>query len=983
MKENVEVYFPKQFLTLGGVHMLISDCGLKKAGIFYANVLLTVFALISPSRADIIRGTVTDQDDNTPIANVKVGVGPTHFTLTGVDGKYELNTDAVSVNGDRKAGPPRLDFEASSQTFSWIGYAGETVIEIRNARGERVGHPASVTAETRFRMPDLAQGLYFVHFSMGSYGFQQKVAKLGAAGYATQGSAPAFALKPLEKTALANTVTFERTDYASTTKDVNGSLDGVDMKLKRGPVATLDNGLLNVKFDRASEKVTLATAGGKVFFEEATLNRTGGNAKVVDRTDKTFGKGLSIEIAYAGGHINRIMLYPGVPFAMFQTGVKNSGTGPQLLRKQPTLSGYVNNIGSNLKTLGTQGLNDANQQSYSYIAVADPATRNGVVAGWLTHDRGNGVVFSTAAAPRAKLDARIEYGTLNIRPNTLEEMEVLGVGYFADARLGMEAWADNVAKVYDIHLRPQPNGFVTWYSDKCQRGGDQTCVPQLADWINTHGLRNFGFSFIQIDDYWQAGLKGGNDGPAKNFNMVDPTGPYSNGMKPVADKIKAAGLTAGIWFMPFSGNLRDPFFSPHKDWFVKGADGNPPENHWAIHPLDMSSKGARDNLTGFTARMSKEWGFKYFKMDGLYHGTAGDHLYTQNNYSDDWETAPNRPVSFADQYQTPIENMRNGLKAIRAAAGDDVFLLGCSLIMNLRALSGAVGLVDAFRVGPDNNYDWARVTKGPQYGTKFFHFNKRLWYNDPDPVYLRAAVPVTQTRAMCSWAGITGQFTVHSDWLPDVPAAQLDIFKRVIPTHQVKNVRPVDIFDRAMANVWVLSDTTKTPRRDVLFAINWDAAAAMTQSYTFDKLGLVPGATYVGFDFWANKFLPPFTGSRSFLIPGADCQVIAVRQVADYPMVISTNRHVTQGVIDIASETWDAGTKTLSGVSHVVAGDMYELRIVTAKAGGNWAPASAKVSAADAAANVTVDAPALDGANVRVKIHSPNNRDVSWSVVFN
>jgi hypothetical protein len=56
-----------------------------------------VAAVAVAVRADVIRGTVTDQDDNTPIANVKVGVSTSKFVFTGVDGKYEMNTDAVGV----------------------------------------------------------------------------------------------------------------------------------------------------------------------------------------------------------------------------------------------------------------------------------------------------------------------------------------------------------------------------------------------------------------------------------------------------------------------------------------------------------------------------------------------------------------------------------------------------------------------------------------------------------------------------------------------------------------------------------------------------------------------------------------------------------------------------------------------------------------------------------------------------------------------
>ena len=88
-------------------------------------------------------------------------------------------------------------------------------------------------------------------------------------------------------------------------------------------------------------------------------------------------------------------------------------------------------------------------------------------------------------------------------------------------------------------------------------------------------LKPFGFDFIQIDDEWQEGVA--DNGPKKNFTTHAPNGPYPGGMKAAADNITKLGLTPGIWFMPFAGNYKDPFFKDHQDWFAKNPDGKPYE----------------------------------------------------------------------------------------------------------------------------------------------------------------------------------------------------------------------------------------------------------------------------------------------------------------------------------------------------------------------------------------------------------------------
>ena len=98
-----------------------------------------------------------------------------------------------------------------------------------------------------------------------------------------------------------------------------------------------------------------------------------------------------------------------------------------------------------------------------WTAIAETETRKGIVAGWLTSDRGSGVVFSELKNGKIFVQAQIDYGKLHVKPGQTETLETFAVGYFDDARFGLEAWADAVAKVYLVKLKPQPVGYCTWY----------------------------------------------------------------------------------------------------------------------------------------------------------------------------------------------------------------------------------------------------------------------------------------------------------------------------------------------------------------------------------------------------------------------------------------------------------------------------------------------------------------------------------------
>jgi hypothetical protein len=455
---------------------------------------------------------------------------------------------------------------------------------------------------------------------------------------------------------------------------------------------------------------------------------------------------------------------------------------------------------------------------------------------------------------------------------------------------------------------------------------------------------------------------------------VKPNGPYPHGMQPVAEKIQSLGLTAGIWFMPFARNHQDPEYKDRQDWFVKRGNAKPYETDWGGTSLDLTHPEVKAHLTQLVKTVHS-WGYNYFKMDGLWTGTATEQMYVNDHYKDD-HIGNNAP--FHDPTKTNIEAYRDGLKLLREAAGPDVFFSGCNVSQNMRSLGGTIGLVDSMRVGPDNGSDWGGIITGPLRGSRLYFLNGRVWWNDPDPYYIRTNLPLNQARVLSSWVGIAGFFALNSDWLPGLPAERIEIMKRIMPAHGA-TARPVDYFDNRFTTTWVVTDTKQAVRRDVIGLFNYHDGE-MKVNETRERLGLVPGKTYHAFDFWANKLLPDFAGSFKTQVAPRSCSVIAVRADEGHPLVLSTSRHVTQGIVDLSGEVWRGGK--LSATSKIVGNDPYELRIAGLADGGKiWRPVSADVSPSDKTARVTVsclESPDL----LRVRLRCPQSRDVTWTVQF-
>lgn len=551
-----------------------------------------------------------------------------------------------------------------------------------------------------------------------------------------------------------------------------------------------DRYIINIETADSSFSIA-AKPSGKKFLVNGKLSGTGGTAKAVKLTDKTFGSGKGIEIVYPDGNRESAALYPGLPFVMFRSTFHNSGNEPIVLNRIPLVSAGVD-IGkavADIKTLGTGGLLEAskNQGSYAFLAVADPVSRSGVVCGWLTHDRGSGVVFSPVEDNAVRIKAQMEYGRLLIKPGKDAVGEAFIIGYFEDARFGLEDYADAIAKFYKVKLPPHHPGLSTWYMEKNNKACDEKNILELSKYA-AKNLKPFGFDFIQIDDWWQDGTKG--NGPAKNFTTHRADGPYPSGMKATAENIKKVGLTPGIWFMPFAGTYNDPFFKDHQEWFAKGPDGKPYDVKWGGTCLDMTQPGAREYLRNLVKTIAKKWGYKVFKLDGFWTGSATRQTYVNNGYKED---NLGESVLFNPD-KTNIEALRDGTKLIREAAGHDVFLLGCCVSQNMRSFGGSFGLLDAMRVGPDTGAGQI----GSMHASRLWFLNGRVWWNDPDCVSVRAKVSLEQARLNASFTTIAGDLFYNSDWMPDFPAERLDILRRCIPTHYSVS-RPVDVFENQPA----------------------------------------------------------------------------------------------------------------------------------------------------------------------------------------
>ena len=538
--------------------------------------------------------------------------------------------------------------------------------------------------------------------------------------------------------------------------------------------------------------------------------------------------------------------------------------------------------------------------SCGYLALAEPMTRRGVVVAWLTNLKACGALAFGREDGRIRVTPIADYGPMTVFPDGPQDADTFVIGAFDDCRRGLEAYADAAAERFAIKLPPNRSGYCSWCSDRygysdrsefargCGAGTESSSCEYAA--VAAKLLKPYGFDFIQFDDQWQNGEE--INGPARDYTKTHPKGGYPNGFVRTVGCINANGFAAGLWFIPFGGQERE------KDWaygdiFVKSANDVPKLSHsafkkplpypkrrgetcrsvWNGDPVDFSRPEGRAYLAGLVKKFTYGWGFRYLKCDGISGGFAAD-LYG----GEEWMDQGFANAVFADPTTSNVENYRRGFETIRKAAAPGTFILACNL-GSIRAMAPSFGLVDGMRIGNDNGPIDAfpeRYLIGQVAGSSRYFFNGRVWWADPDSVYVRKTVPYTRAKSTASWVWLTGSLYECGDWLPDLPDDRVELLRRTLRHHGSTNVRPIDFFESEIPNAWLLEtkDGVQT-----LGVFNWSTNKALAVDYPFDYAGLDPDAAYTGEEMWSGEKLPAFRHRFRATVPPDDCRIYRLKKV--------------------------------------------------------------------------------------------------------
>ena len=477
----------------------------------------------------------------------------------------------------------------------------------------------------------------------------------------------------------------------------------------------------------------------------------------------------------------------------------------------------------------------------------------------------------------------------------------------ADPFTALESYAQAMADVQQVHLNPIINGWCSWfYSHEYINEEEVLRNTEFA----ARALKPYGLEYVQIDAGW-----------FRTYGEWEGNQNFPHGMKWLAAKIRDWGLHAGIWFAPYCIAEGTDVFSKHHDWLLTDNDSQVkqcggglsspqvgpygiPSLMTKIYGLDVTHPGAATWLHELFKKVSDDWEYEFIKIDFVEWS-----LLSAERYHD-------RSCSQAGAY-------RKGFEIIRDAIGPRRHLLDCGPMNN------TAGLLDSARIELDQpQLTWEQYTgnfnSSAPAMAKRYYFNHKSWINDADHLGL-ALLTLAQSKAAASIIALSGGTVISGDRLVDLDPDRLEILRKVYPSYGVAG-RPIDLFEADRPEIFEIPIKTNFAEWSVVALFNY-ADAFMEKSVTLERLRLSESKTYLAFEFWTQRLVGEFDRELRVRVEPESVALLSVHPIAGVPRVISTDRHFTQGAVELKNVNWNTSSNILSGTSVGAVGTAHNISV--------------------------------------------------------
>jgi hypothetical protein len=370
------------------------------------------------------------------------------------------------------------------------------------------------------------------------------------------------------------------------------------------------------------------------------------------------------------------------------------------------------------------------------------------------------------------------------------------------------------------------------------------------------------------------------------------------------------------------GMPSDDFARQHPEWMLfndasEVDKSTPGRNLKYRHPHHQPYVTYDYTDKGFQAHFLKVW--KHIAQAGV-RGVKVDYPATA------W-----RPeVGFDDRHATTSAAYRIPFQLLREAFGRDGFIDERNLGESTRPhLEVTAGIVDTQRTwGDSKDYEPAMVTIS---GLRWYK-NRSVFHYYPDTKAVHGLTPGIRQSLLTMIFLTSGRLDLASSFSLFTPEITRDVSRTYPHYREIHSARPLDAFT-GVKNPQVYALELTPDWQQVTFYNTGGTRAEISTTISGERagnaIGLDPAADYHAYEFWTDTYLGKLPGSARLAreLEPNHCAMISLRKAMPHPQVVSTDRHLLQGWVDLTDVQWDAASKTLGGSARVIGGEPFRIAI--------------------------------------------------------
>ena len=503
-----------------------------------------------------------------------------------------------------------------------------------------------------------------------------------------------------------------------------------------------------------------------------------------------------------------------------------------------------------------------------------------------------------------------------------------------------------------------PTGWLSWntYFDTAGSKENLDEARFAAKWF-----KPFGMEIWNIES-WQDNSPHQPVSHFHNMNLETYAVQFPEGMKWLAGEIRKLGFKPGLWMAPF-GTGSTNFYKAHTDWFLHDAAGKPIRCWNGRFTLDPTVPEAREHLKRIFDKASHDWGYEFFKIDGM---SGRNHGYCAHLYE-----RPDVRARFHDpSCPNPFELC---VKAFREGIGDDRIFLACQ-----GHFTGAeVAYADASRTGadivhPNQPVKWSNILLQARCTVNQIFAHANVFWSDPDCMLVnQAALEREQAQVETTVVALPGQQTFAGDKLAELAPDRVKLIQQALPVCQTQPAKLYPQFGHLP--IWDLHVARSFGDWHVVALFNWGDTEAQI-GFGWNEIGESGVRRFIGWEFWGGTYLGTLSEKMSLAVPPRSVRLVALQPQMDHPQFLTSNRHVTQGAVELNDLKWDAAAKTYTLDVKAIGGFPFTCFVRV--------PDGFKFQSASAPKGGKVEAKMHDDGLLAVTISAESSQDVSAILQF-